>query len=158
MRMRRSSNEVMRMRSALMLTRLNTAQTKMCRALFCCWNCACALLISRNFFIISGKIGQKTEFMSARPDHQNVKKIRKFFLVKIIVSKVILPFSYLHQDSELNGKLTLYFDLVFLCSNFMLKLAVLYLFCLLFRVFEKSKHFRNTGLCKGILTTITAFA
>ena len=41
------------------------------------------------------KIGQKTEFIPARPDHQNVKKIRKFFLVKIIVSKVPKPFSYL---------------------------------------------------------------
>ena len=41
------------------------------------------------------KIGQKAEFISARPDHQNVKKIRKFFLAKIIVSKVTKPFSYL---------------------------------------------------------------
>ena len=41
------------------------------------------------------KIGQKTEFIPARPDHQNVKKIRKFFLVKIIVSKVTKPLSYL---------------------------------------------------------------
>ena len=41
------------------------------------------------------KIGQKTEFIPARPDYQNVKKIRKFFLVKIIVSKVTKPFSYL---------------------------------------------------------------
>ena len=34
------------------------------------------------------KFCHKTEFISARPNHQNVKKIRKFFLVKIIVSKV----------------------------------------------------------------------
>ena len=37
------------------------------------------------------KIGHKTEFIPARPDHQNVKKIRKFFLVKIIVSKLTKP-------------------------------------------------------------------
>ena len=47
------------------------------------------------FFDNFRKIGQKTEFIPARPDHQNAKKIRKFFLVKIIVSKVTLPFSYL---------------------------------------------------------------
>ena len=41
------------------------------------------------------KFGHKTEFLPARPDHQNVKKIRKFFLVKIIVSKVSKPFHYL---------------------------------------------------------------
>ena len=41
------------------------------------------------------RIGQKTEFITARPDHQNVKKIRKPFSVKIIVSKVTKPFSYL---------------------------------------------------------------
>ena len=47
----------------------------------------------------------------------------------------------LRQDSELNGKLTLYFDLVFLRLNFRLKLTGLHRFCLLFRVFEKSEHF-----------------
>ena len=41
------------------------------------------------------KIWHKTEFISARPNHQNVKKIRKFFLVKINVSKVTKPFSCL---------------------------------------------------------------
>ena len=43
----------------------------------------------------SCEIGQRTEFIPARPDHQNVKKVRKFFLVKIIVSKITKPFSYL---------------------------------------------------------------
>ena len=37
------------------------------------------------------KFGQKTEFIPARPDHQNVKKIKKVFSVKIIVSKVTKP-------------------------------------------------------------------
>ena len=41
------------------------------------------------------KIGLKTEFIPARSDYQNVKKIRKIFLVKIIVSKVTKPFRYL---------------------------------------------------------------
>ena len=30
-------------------------------------------------FTISGEIGQKTEFIPARPDHQNVKKNQKIF-------------------------------------------------------------------------------
>ena len=40
------------------------------------------------------KIGQKTEFIPARPDHQNVKKNQKIFLSENH-SKVTKPFSYL---------------------------------------------------------------
>ena len=35
-------------------------------------------LISKNFLKIWSKIGQKTQFIPARPHHQNVKKLQNF--------------------------------------------------------------------------------
>ena len=105
------------------------------------------------FWKFGAKLAKKTEFIPARPDHQNVKKIRKFFLVKIIVSKVTLSFSYLtlliyNKFQNWNGKLTLYFD--FLCLNFMLKFTILYLFCLLYKCLWKIQTLLKHSFMQGV--------
>ena len=77
----RMSSQVVRMRSVQRITLLLELRMR--------------IIDLEEFFENSREIGQETEFIPARPDHQNVKKIRKFFLVKIIVSKYTLTFSYL---------------------------------------------------------------
>ena len=71
--MRSSSNKVMRMRSVLGITlllelRMRTTSLRM------------RIIDLEEFFENSREIGQKTEFIPARPDHQNVKKNQKIFL------------------------------------------------------------------------------
>ena len=79
--------------------------------------------------------GKKTEFIPARPDHQNVKKKQKifpsekfkFFLLKNLTSCFGIETESWHY-------------ILTLCSKFLLKITVFYFFCTYFFMFLKNPN------------------